>query len=65
MHGWLSERLGAGNFASHSAPGFACSTAAFYFRDVDSARNFVLAFPVAQLADGTDSPAFRSTTKTR
>ena len=65
MHAWLSEACGAGNFACHSAPGIACDTAAFYFRDMAKARAFVAAFPNAKLADGTESPAFQSATRRR
>lgn len=60
MAEWLNENVGAFDHASHSAPGFACTTAAFYFRDVAAAQAFVSAFPEAELADGLASPAYRS-----
>jgi hypothetical protein len=60
MHGWLNENVGASNHACHSQPGIGCSTAAFYFRTMESALAFVTAFPDAQLADGIASPAYLS-----
>lgn len=60
MHQWLNENVGAFNHASHGQPGFACSTAAFYFRDAETALAFTKAFPDAELADGLTSPAYRS-----
>lgn len=60
MHAWLNENVGAFDHACHSQPGFACSTAAFYFRNVEAALAFMRAFPAAELADGLASPAYRS-----
>ena len=60
MHGWLNENVGATEHACHNQPGVACSTAAFYFRTIEDALAFVRAFPVAELADGVVSPAYRS-----
>lgn len=60
MNQWLKENTGAFDHASHNQPGFACSTAAFYFRDTETALAFTQAFPNAELADGLASPAYRS-----
>lgn len=60
MHRWLKENAGAFDFACHNQPGFACSTAAFYFRDTGMAVAFTQAFPEAELADGVASAAYRS-----
>jgi len=57
---WLNENVGAFDHASHGQPGFACSTAAFYFRNVKTALAFTNAFPDAELADGLASPAYKS-----
>ena len=57
MIAWLKANVPAAEYACHSAPGLACGTAAFYFRNVDTAHAFVCAFPAAQLADGLGSPA--------
>ncbi|WP_162627735.1 hypothetical protein [Erythrobacter sp. KY5] len=60
MHQWLNEHVGAMDHACHSQPGFACSTAAFYFRNLETAIAFVQEFPSAELADGLASPAYRT-----
>jgi len=52
---WLSEQLGAGEYAHHAQPGFDCHTMAFYFRSLDAAQRFLDAFPAYELADGTSS----------
>ena len=57
---WLQERAGKGNYAVHSAPGLAGDTMAVHFREVDTARAFVAAFPEVKLADGTLSGAYYS-----
>jgi hypothetical protein len=49
---WLRENLEPQTYACHSVPGVGCSTAAFYFQDLDAASAFVGAFPEASLADG-------------
>ena len=56
---WLTREVGTGNYAWHNAPGFACSSAAFYFKSIEVAQAFVSAFPDLLLADGTRSPAYR------
>lgn len=58
MIAWLRGNVPASNYACHSAPGLACSTAAFYFRNVETAHAFVSAFPAVELADGIASPAY-------
>lgn len=60
MTDWLNEQVGAYNHACHSQPGLACSTAAFYFRNVEAAQAFIRAFPHASLADGLDTPVYQS-----
>lgn len=55
---WLRANVPAVDFACHSAPGLACSTAAFYFRNLETAQAFMGAFPAAELADGIASPAY-------
>lgn len=60
MHAWLNENVGPFDHACHNQPGVACSTAAFYFRTTQAALAFVNAFPDAELADGLESPAYRS-----
>lgn len=57
MIAWLSANVSAADYACHSAPGLACSTAAFYFRNLETAHAFVSTFPAAELADGLASPA--------
>jgi hypothetical protein len=59
MMAWLRGNVQALDFACHSAPGLACSTAAFYFRNLETAQAFVNAFPTAELADGVISPAYK------
>lgn len=54
---WLRENMKPKGYACHSAPGVACSTAAFYFLDVGSALAFVQAFPEAELACGDSQTA--------
>ena len=58
MIDWLRGNVAAADYACHSAPGLACSTAAFYFRNIETAHAFVSAFPAAGLADGIASPAY-------
>lgn len=58
MIDWLRANVPAADYACHSAPGLGCSTAAFYFRNVDTAHAFASAFPAAELADGLASPAY-------
>lgn len=58
MTDWLRLNVPSHDFACHSAPGLACSTAAFYFRNVETAQAFVSAFPDAGLADGLGSSAY-------
>ncbi|MDC8755196.1 hypothetical protein OIK40_11155 [Erythrobacter sp. sf7] len=52
MTDWLRANVSAAEYACHGAPGLACSTAAFYFRNIEIAHAFVSAFPAAELADG-------------
>ena len=58
VYEWLTREVGTRYYAWHNAPGFACSTAAFYFRSIEVAQSFVTAFPELVLADGTQSPAY-------
>jgi hypothetical protein len=61
MADWLRVNVLAADYACHSVPGLARSTAAFYFRNVETAQAFVSAFPDAGLADGVPSPAYGTT----
>ncbi len=61
-HNWLNEELGPGHFANHSTSTVGGSATAFYFRDLDNARQFLEAFPMLNLADGTTSVAYSSPT---
>lgn len=61
MMDWLRANVPPLDFACHSAPGLACSTAAFYFRNVETAQAFVRAFQAAELADGSASPVYGRT----
>lgn len=58
MIDWLRCNLSSADYACHSAHGLACSTAAFYFRNLEAAQAFLSAFPAAELADGIASPAY-------
>lgn len=60
MGAWLKDRAGKGSYAVHSAPGLAGDTMAVHFREMETARAFVLAFPGVELADGTVSGAYYS-----
>lgn len=57
---WLHEQVGKGNYAVHSAPGLGGDAMAVYFREVETARAFLVAFPKVDLADGTTSSAYYS-----
>ena len=57
---WLQSNLGSGNYAQHSVAALGGSAVGFYFRDVEGAQAFVLAFPDLVLADGTESIAYSS-----
>ena len=59
MIDWLKANVPGADYACHSTPGLGCSTAAFYFRNVEIAHAFVSAVPAADLADGLASPAYR------
>ena len=59
VYEWLTREVGTGNYAWHNAPGFACSTAAFYFKSIQVAQAFATTFPDLMLADGTQSAAYR------
>lgn len=57
---WLNDNLGAGEFANHSNTTIGGSATAFYFRDLDNAREFMSAFPMLELADGTTAVSYTS-----
>lgn len=59
MSVWLRDNVPAKDYACHSSPGVACTTAAFYFCDIDLAQKFVRSFPEAEMADGTGSAKIR------
>lgn len=50
---WLKENIGAGDYATHSQPGYAGHTRAFYFRTVEAAQRFLDQFPRFNLFDTT------------
>jgi hypothetical protein len=52
---WLREHVGAGNYATHTQPGFGAHTRAFYFRTTADAHRFAETFAHFVLADGTES----------
>jgi hypothetical protein len=62
VYTWLESEVGRGNYALHggSTVGLGRKVAAFYFRAAEPAHHFIAAFPELVLADGTDSPAYRS-----
>ena len=62
MCAWLDREVGRGDYAMHagSTVGSARNVAAFYFRAADPAHRFIAAFPDMVLADGTESPVYRS-----
>ena len=57
---WLVQHLGPGNFANHAATTIAGQATAYYFRDIQSAHDFLSAFPMLVLADATSGTAYRS-----
>jgi hypothetical protein len=60
MHHWLDAEVGRGSYAVHGAgPGLTHATA-WYFRRVEEAQAFVAAFPMLELADGTELPTYQS-----
>ena len=62
MYAWLDREVGRGDYAMHggSTVGLTRNVAAFYFRAADPAHRFIAAFPDMVLADGTESPVYRS-----
>ena len=62
MCAWLDREVGLGDYAMHggSTVGLTRDVAAFYFRAADPAHRFIAAFPDMVLADGTESPVYRS-----
>ena len=62
LYAWLDREVGRGNYALHagSTVGLARNVAAFYFRAADPAHRFTAVFPDVVLADGTESPVYRS-----
>jgi hypothetical protein len=62
MHAWLDREVGRGDYALHrgSTVELRRNVAAFYFRAAEPAHRFIAAFPDMVLADGTESPAYRS-----
>ena len=60
IHRWFEATLVPGDFASHSATTTGGSAAAYYFRDVETARDFIATFPELVLADGTEASCYTS-----
>ena len=60
MHRWLDAELGRGSYAAHGAGAGLTPATAWYFRSVEDAQAFVAAFPVLELADGTELPTYQS-----
>lgn len=61
MHRWLDAEIGRGGYAVHGGGrALLTDTTAWYFRTVEDARAFVVAFPTLKLADGTDLPTYQS-----
>ncbi len=59
-HRWLNENIGPDGFAKHGTESSSGEAKAFYFRDLDNARDFMSAFPSLRLADGTLSVSYSS-----
>lgn len=61
MMAWLMKHIGRANFAHHSGPRFGQhDSKALYFRHPRKAVDFLEAFPVLDLADGTEYETYRS-----
>lgn len=52
-HQWLGAELGPGEYAQHATTATGTDATAFYFREIETARAFLAAFPDIVLADGT------------
>ena len=62
MHRWLDAEIGRGSYAVHGAAATGADAAAWYFRRVEDAQAFVAAFPMLELADGTELPTINRRT---
>jgi putative SOS response-associated peptidase YedK len=60
MHRWLEAEVGRGSYAVHGAGVGLTHATAWYFRTVEEAQAFVAAFPMLELADGTELPTYQS-----
>lgn len=60
MHRWLDAEIGRGGYAMHGAAATGTDATAWYFRRVEEAQAFVAAFPMLELADGTELPTYQS-----
>ncbi|MGB6229551.1 MAG: hypothetical protein WBF53_05430 [Litorimonas sp.] len=60
IHRWFEATLVPGDYASHAATTTGGSAAAYYFRDVETARDFIATFPDLVLADGTEASCYTS-----
>jgi hypothetical protein len=60
MHRWLDAEIGRGSYAVHGAAATGVDATAWYFRRVEDAQAFVAAFPMLELADGTELPTYQS-----
>lgn len=57
---WLSEELGPGRYASHTAMAISTQAIGVYFVSLEDAQRFVAAFPEMEIADGTRSASYYS-----
>jgi hypothetical protein len=62
MRGWLDANIGRGSYTAHGAGVGLAHATAWYFRAVEDAQAFVAAFPMLELADGTELPTYQSPT---
>lgn len=60
MHRWVDVEIGRGSYAAHGAGTGLAHATAWYFRTVEDAQAFVAAFPMLELADGTELPTYQS-----
>ena len=58
VHRWLSNEVGAGQYAVHPAPSTGGNAMAVHLLDVEGAHSFLTHFSDLALADGTLSPAY-------
>lgn len=57
---WLNVNVGHQRYSHASTTSLGGNATAFYFVEVNDALRFVDAFPMLELADGTQAPSYRS-----